>query len=130
LSSQAKHAQAEEQMHELESKNRVLEAACSRLEEEAAAWFDQLEQLKAEAARAAEELEQAEADKSDLKETVGRLQERRNSLGQYRYCAGFVRQKRCKKVPSFMKQERWHLLPPFLTTGNKPGTSHCVTYNG
>ena len=60
----------------------LLVTACGRLETEAAVKAEQLEQLRAETARAAEELEQAEADKSDLRETVGHLQERRNSLGE------------------------------------------------
>jgi hypothetical protein len=37
------------------------------------------------------------------------------------YCAGLVKQKSGKKVPSFIKySKRWHLLPPFLS--NEPST--------
>jgi hypothetical protein len=34
-------------------------------------------------------------------------------------CAGFLRKKRAKKVPSFIKRNRWHLLPP-LFLSNEP----------
>jgi hypothetical protein len=57
--------------------------SCGRLEAETAARGEQLAQLQAELARSAEELEQSENCQSDLKETLGHVQERRNSLGKF-----------------------------------------------
>ena len=80
---QAKHAEVEEQLQQAEAKNVELAASCASLEGEAAARLEQLQQLEAELARSAEEVEQAENVKSDLKETLSHVTERRNSLGMY-----------------------------------------------